>query len=276
MIKIKKSLYSIICVALALALMMPFSAFAADLEDGAYTVSRKTSYVNPETGKTEDGGTNIALGDSMCSSIVEDQLLVEKSNGKTYVTIGIGLMSNIQSVKIKVQDKKGKYRDAKVTKTGSCKRDGDSCNHYRFEVYSTDKYISPVVFVTPMGREVQFFVKLEMNTAKKGTGNFVSEMVKKEAEKTTAPKKEVTTKETTTNVVTTEPETVTVTEELTSSTTSAVNENTDTEEKTTNLTPWIIGGVVVLVVGGVAIWYFCFYKKKQTKVNTEEENIDED
>ena len=42
------------------------------MEDGAYTVGRTTSYANPETGQTVDGGTNIALGDSMCESIVED------------------------------------------------------------------------------------------------------------------------------------------------------------------------------------------------------------
>ena len=36
------------------------------MEDGAYTVGRTTSYANPETGQTVDGGTNIALGDSMC------------------------------------------------------------------------------------------------------------------------------------------------------------------------------------------------------------------
>ena len=68
------------------------------MEDGAYTVGRTTSYANPETGQTVDGGTNIALGDSMCESIVEDSALVEQSQGKTYVTLGIGLMSNVSDV----------------------------------------------------------------------------------------------------------------------------------------------------------------------------------
>lgn len=266
MLKSKKSLLSIICMALVFAIMMPFSAFASELKDGAYLVSRKTSYVNPDTGKTEDGGTNIALGDSMCASIIEDNMLVEKSQGKTYVTIGVGLMSNIQNVKIKVQDKNGKYRDAKITKTGSCKRDGDTCNHYRFEVYDADKYISPIVYVTPMGRDVQFFVIPDIKSAKEGTGNFVSEMVKKSSNETTTLKE---TTEQSTAQTTTEPETNA--EETTSTPTSDVDTNSSNTDETNNSkTPWIIGGVVVLVVASIGVWYFCFYKKKQNK-----EKIDE-
>ncbi|MFR2836971.1 MAG: heme-binding Shp domain-containing protein [[Clostridium] nexile] len=142
------------------------------MEDGAYTVGRTTSYANPETGQTVDGGTNIALGDSMCESIVEDSALVEQSQGKTYVTLGIGLMSNVSDVRMQIQGTDGTYRDVEITQTGSCERDGDTCNHYRFEVDSADNYISPILYVEPMGRDVQFFVKLDMASAQAGTGNF--------------------------------------------------------------------------------------------------------
>ena len=56
-----------------------------------YLISRSTSYVNPLTGKTEDGGENIALGDSMVGNIVEGQLLLEQTGGKYYITVGLGL-----------------------------------------------------------------------------------------------------------------------------------------------------------------------------------------
>ena len=154
------------------------------VEDGAYTVGRTTSYANPQTGETVDGGTNIALGDSMCASIVEQTALVEQYQGKTYVTLGIGLMSNISNVRIQIQGTDGSYREVGLTQTGSCSRDGDTCNHYRFEVDSADNYISPVLYVTPMGRDVQFFVKLDMGSAAAGTGNFVSEMIPAAAEVT--------------------------------------------------------------------------------------------
>lgn len=172
--KLCKVVFSgILAVALVTASFLPVSA----LSDGAYVLSRTTSYTNPETGETVDGGTNIALGDSMADSIVEDQVLVEQVGGKTYVTLGLGLMSNISSVRIQVQSADGSYHDAAITQTGSCTRIGDTCNHYRFEVESLDLLISPIIFVDPMGRDVQFFVKLDAASAQAGTGNFVSEMI---------------------------------------------------------------------------------------------------
>ncbi len=171
--KIIKFFGGVVMAAVIAAISIPVYA----VEDGAYTVGRTTSYVNPQTGETVDGGTNIALGDSMCASIVEQTALVEQYQGKTYVTLGLGLMSNISSVRIQIQGADGSYRDAALTQTGSCSRDGDTCNHYRFEVDSADNYISPVLYVTPMGRDVQFFVKLDMGSASAGTGNFVSEMI---------------------------------------------------------------------------------------------------
>lgn len=180
-----KRLASVLCaVAMCLALSMTMFAFA--LDDGAYLVSRTTSYANPETGKTVDGGTDIALGDSMCASIVDDNVLVEKVGSKYYVTMGLGLMSNIKNVRMQVQTAGGSYKSVPVTKTGSCQRDGDTCNHYRFQVDDPSKLISPIFYVDPMGRDVQFFVKLNMGSARKGTGNFKAEMVK--ASSGTSPK----------------------------------------------------------------------------------------
>ena len=177
----KNSLKLVVCLSMILGLLLvDFSgnvAFAA-LKDGAYLVSRSTYYVNPETGDTEDGGSNTALGESMIESVLDSQVLVEQVNGKTYVTLGIGLMSSISSVNIEVQTKRGgSYKKVTTTKTGSCSRGGDTCNHYRFEVVSTDYYISPSLYVTPMGREVQFFIKLNMGSAVAGSGSYAAEMV---------------------------------------------------------------------------------------------------
>lgn len=171
--KFKRLFFGLIAVLSLMAVPLP--AFA--IEKGAYTVLRTTSYANPETGETVDGGTNIALGDSMCESIVEKEALIEQSNDKTYVTLGIGMMSNISDVKIQVQSDDGTYREAEIISTGSHELDGDNCNHYRFEVDSADRYISPILYVDPMGREVQFFIKLNMETAEPGTGEFLSEMI---------------------------------------------------------------------------------------------------
>lgn len=256
-----KKILSLVCMAAFIILTASFPAYASELKDGAYTVGRETSYVNPETGETEDGGTNIALGDSMCASIVDDELLVEQTDGKTYVTIGIGLMSNIEDVRIQIKDSGGKYRDAEITMTGSCQRDNDTCNHYRFEVHSADEYISPIIYVTPMGRDVQFFVMPDISSAKKGTGNFVSEMIK-----------ETTTVSTTKIAATTEQTTVTetsVTETTVSETTAVTEDTVVLQDKNSSKSGWIIGGVVAAVVAVSCTVYFIKKKQKQGDVQNE-------
>lgn len=287
----KKKLF-FLYIARILFLMAGLTVYASTLEDGAYTVGRQTSYVNPETGSTVDGGTNIALGDSMCASIVEDHLLVEQTNGKIYVTIGIGLMSNIENVRIQVQDMNGTYHDAAITMTGSCQRDGDTCNHYRFEVFSADRYISPIIYVAPMGRDVQFFVKLDLSTAQAGTGSFVSEMVQKASDNTTPPEQEQPTEAKEEPVVSEAIEQETSRTEVSQAETSRIeisqiessgiedsaeNRETDIETETIehsqtekkevsddgngNIIWGIIG--VVIVLAAVGVWYFCFFKKKR-------------
>lgn len=179
----KNVLKLFVCLFLTITIL-PWNAgneAKAALKDGAYIVSRTSYYLNPETGETSDGGSNIALGESMIESVLDDEVLVEKVNGKTYITIGLGLMSSVSNVTIDVQKSQGgSYKNVAITKTGSCTRDGDTCNHYRFEVVSTDYYISPSIYVTPMGREVTFYLKLNMSSAVAGTGSYRAEMVEKD------------------------------------------------------------------------------------------------
>lgn len=263
-----------LCFAVIFLLAAAFSVSAYALEDGAYTVSRQTSYVNPETGNTVDGGTNIALGDSMCASIVEDHLLIEQANGKTYVTIGLGLMSNIENVRIQVQDQSGTYHNAEITMTGSCERSGDTCNHYRFEVYSADSRISPIIYVTPMGRDVQFFVMPDVSSAQAGTGSFVSEMIPKTPENSmapvtdeqTQPEKGPTASETAEAEVSPSNEQADNTEA--NSSTDSIDNTQDMPGDSTgtgsgNTLVWVIGGIVILIAASGCVWYFCFFKKKR-------------
>lgn len=268
-------------MAVLLLSLSTLNIFAAAMADGAYTIGRQTSYVNPETGNTVDGGTNIALGDSMCEGIVEECLLVEQTNGKTYITIGIGLMSNIEKVRIQIRDQNGTYHDAKLTMTGSCQRNGDTCNHYRFEAYSADGYISPILYVTPMGRDVQFFVMPDISSAKSGTGSFVSEMIPKSPEATEPVPTSQPTESSQPPIPETEPPAASVSDtdesvnsettsntapadDSTGSSASETDENYDQKAKKVNgnILGWTVGGIVVLAAG-VCIWYFCFFKNKR-------------
>ena len=178
----KKILQINILLMMLFMFMTPIHA----LSDGAYLVSRSTSYTNPLTGKTEDGGENIALGESMVSNIVESQLLVEQTNGKYYITVGLGLASNVSNIRFKVMNSSGSMSSVSATKTGSSSANGDSVNHYRLQVSSLDLYISPIIYVNPMGRDVQFFIKPNISSAIVGTGIYSSQMISQESTSTSS------------------------------------------------------------------------------------------
>lgn len=171
--QIKKVILTLVTILLVVTSYKPTFA----LDDGAYLIGRSTSYVNPLTGQTEDGGTNITLGESMVNNIVESNLLLEQINGKYYITIGIGLASNISNVKFKIMNNSGAFSDVSATKTGSSYANGDTVDHYRIQVNSLDVYISPMMYVNPMGRDVQFFIKLDRGSITPGTGVYNSQMI---------------------------------------------------------------------------------------------------
>ena len=167
-------------------MMLLFLSPVNALNDGAYLISRSTSYVNPLTGKTEDGGENIALGDSMVGNIVEGQLLLEQTGGKYYITVGLGLASNVSNVRFKVMTSSGAMSSVSATKTGSSSANGDTVNHYRIQVSSLDIYISPIMYVSPMGRDVQFFIKPNISSAISGTGVYKIQMIPQRQSTTTS------------------------------------------------------------------------------------------
>ena len=92
---------------------MVSSAFA--ITDGTYTVKTVTSYVNPDTGKTDDGGTgNSELGEGMCRSVIDENAEIEQKNGKVTVTMRMKLYSNLSNIRIATQESpKGKYNEVK-------------------------------------------------------------------------------------------------------------------------------------------------------------------
>ena len=174
----------ILQINILLMMLFMFMTPVHALSDGAYLVSRSTSYTNPLTGQTEDGGENIALGESMVSNIVESQLLVEQTNGKYYITVGLGLASNVSNIRFKVMNSSGSMSSVSATKTGSSSANGDTVNHYRLQVSSLDLYISPIMYVNPMGRDVQFFIKPNISSAIAGTGIYSSQMIPQESTST--------------------------------------------------------------------------------------------
>ena len=97
--------------------------------------------------------------------------------GKYYITVGLGLASNVSNVRFKVMTSSGAMSSVSATKTGSSSANGDTVNHYRIQVSSLDIYISPIMYVSPMGRDVQFFIKPNISSAISGTGVYNSQMI---------------------------------------------------------------------------------------------------
>ena len=144
------------------------------LDNGTYIIPVTATYENPETGSTVDGGSNVALGQSMIDNIVSKEALLECENGRNYITLRLGLMSSISSVNFEVQTSSGGgYKFVSSTQTAS-RADNSKTIDFRFEVVDPNLLISPILYVTPMGRNVQFFVKPNVSGAREGNGDFVS------------------------------------------------------------------------------------------------------
>lgn len=197
-------------------------------DDGAYVVTRTASYVNPDTGLTYYGDTGNATGENMVSKIMASDVMVEISNGHIYVTIGLGMYSAISNVRIQVQDVSGgAFRQVSYTTTGSSTMNGDTCMHYRFEVSNPNLIISPKFTVDGMGKELEFYVLLNMSSMKEGTSIYTSGIINNEDTSTSVPSSSTSSW----NTVESSDDTQTQTTEEQSSETSLEEDTIDFSEK---------------------------------------------
>lgn len=296
----KKKISAIICMVIAISMFMCMPVSAAQLGNGEYSAKRTVSYADPATGKTVDGGDNIAFGTSIANNVVEKTLLIEKENGKTYVTIGMGFMEyagNNQKVDVAVQvnpgDDYSKYKKVSAQKVGSC--DNGNCHHLRFEVVSEEYPICVGYTVAQMNREVKFFITPDTSSAVAGQGSFgnrtdgdsmrktfdakIGEKVNapdanynKNAGKDNGVKKMDGVKKGNNQAAnngqpvnqetTTQVQTTAPAQETTAQAEQVAVENAEVQQSN-NTWIWIVVAVVAVVVIGVCVWYFAFYKKKK-------------
>ena len=152
-----------------IALMIP--SFSFGLEKGSYSVKNETSYANPKTGKTEDGGTQIALGDSMSRSLLGEYFLIDvKSKKQKYMTIRVGLQKYVSNIKVYVKNNKGEYKEVKIKEKAHDKK--NDTRDYKFSISSDYPELKIKVYVEPMERDVIFFAKSLEKEVKKGNDNF--------------------------------------------------------------------------------------------------------
>lgn len=168
----KKLISGILCGAMLTA-GLSSGAFAMD--NGTYTVKTVTHYLNPDTGKTDDGGTgNAELGEGMCRSAVYEDAVVEKNGDNVAVTMRMLLYSNLTNIRIAVQKSpKGEYESVKysVLKESASNDSAD----IKFTVPNEESYIQIKMYVAPMSRDVCFYMNLDTSSAVSSAGSLEEE-----------------------------------------------------------------------------------------------------
>ena len=264
---------------------MPASAAS----HGIYTATATAHYRHPTTGVIEDsGGENSAvLGQSMTESATNKKALVEvDASGNTWITVRLNLMDNIQSPKFQV--------DGRSVSASLMQEDyGSNTADFRLRANSEKSIIRCNMYVTPMGREVIFYITV--GNLKSGSGDFVTSISVEQPKPTPAPAPSATktpaaastptptkapaapathTPEATVAPSATPEPSPTTDPEAQSSASgleefdasgNAVEEtqapeNTDSSSGSPVLW-WVIGGLVVIAAVGGGVWYVFFVRK---------------
>lgn len=264
---------------------MPASAAS----HGIYTATATAHYRHPTTGVIEDsGGENSAvLGQSMTESATNKKALVEvDASGNTWITVRLNLMDNIQSPKFQV--------DGRSVSASLMQEDyGSNTADFRLKANSEKSIIRCNMYVTPMGREVIFYITV--GNLKSGSGDFVTSISVEQPKPTPAPAPSATktpaaastptptkapaapathTPEATVAPSATPEPSPTTDPEAQSSASgleefdasgNAVEEtqapeNTDSSSGSPVLW-WVIGGLVVIAAVGGGVWYVFFVRK---------------
>ena len=264
---------------------MPASAAS----HGIYTATATAHYRHPTTGVIEDsGGENSAvLGQSMTESATNKKALVEvDASGNTWITVRLNLMDNIQSPKFQV--------DGRSVSASLMQEDyGSNTADFRLKANSEKSIIRCNMYVTPMGREVIFYITV--GNLKSGSGDFVTSISVEQPKAPAAPAPSATKTPTAASTPTptkapaapatptpeatvapsATPEPSPTTDPEAQSSASGLEEfdasgnaveetqapeNTDSSSGSPVLW-WVIGGLVVIAAVGGGVWYVFFVRK---------------
>ena len=159
------------CLALACSLLT--IPAAAKTEPGVYTAGMVTSYYNLDTGNVDDGGTaNAALGEGMCRSATDKTALVEvDGDGNIWVTVRLLLQSNCSNVAFYTRSGYDSY--SQVSYDIIAEDAANDSIDYRFPVTEAGQKLKCTMYVSPMGRDVLWYLYVDTSTLTSGSGDFV-------------------------------------------------------------------------------------------------------
>ena len=168
--KLKK--ISAVLASLALMCGLMTAPALAAVQPGVYTANVVTSYYNPDTGNVDDGGTsNAALGEGMCRSATAATGLVEvDQNGNTWLTIRLLLQSTCKNSALYTRNGYDSY--SQVSCDITAEDSGLDSIDYRFQVSDAGTKLKATMYVTPMGRDVLWYLYVDTSTLTPGSGDF--------------------------------------------------------------------------------------------------------
>lgn len=182
--------------ALAAALVLvasavsPGSAFAA--VSAVYTASTNPTYENPATGAIEDaaGGSNVALAESMVTSIVYENALIERdTDGVMYASLRFKLADQISSISLEASEDGASYEPVEVVQmqTGTDSATSTATADYRIAIPSETATLRCSMDVIPMGRAVVYFITFGSLQEGDADGTFVVSVTPGEGTDDAAP-----------------------------------------------------------------------------------------
>lgn len=137
--------------------------FSTEIFAQEVTVKAQTYYVNPDTGKTDDGGTgNVAIGEGMCRSVIDKEATLKNKDGKESLVLKVHLMSSIDGLEFAIQKEKGNGIDYKdVSYKLVDENQEEDVAYYEIKNQDFSKYIRCKAFIDAMGRDVCFYIGIE-------------------------------------------------------------------------------------------------------------------
>lgn len=182
--------------ALAAALVLvasavsPGPAFAA--VSAVYTASTNPTYENPATGAIEDaaGSSNVALAESMVTSIVYENALIERdTDGVMYASLRFKLADQISSISLEASEDGASYEpvEAVQMQTGTDSATSTATADYRIAIPSETATLRCSMDVIPMGRAVVYFITFGALEEGGADGTFVVSVTPGEGTDDAAP-----------------------------------------------------------------------------------------
>ena len=162
-IRIKKLLMGFAGAVFALTVMIAFSTVSAHAETGTvYSCTINRSYSNPVTGEVEDSGgeSSYATGQGMVEGAVYASGLMEVTDsGNYYLTIRMSLIDYTSNQSFSVQNVGDSgWSGTGIAVTGNGSDNNGTTSDICMQVPSENCLIRVSMYVSPMGRDVVFYI----------------------------------------------------------------------------------------------------------------------